>query len=525
MALPQIPNNVPRILDVLDPATNQHSITVRMPSEQASKFPNKPWGTAITAIGLAKQDSKRYEGYTLVDIAPLQGSADLYWVFEKLDGAVWETRGKARESVVPAKFRNFTDTTQTTQDVEPGTLPSATNGDLLSSVVEDKPNSGKAVKTEVTEVINDASPLDGQNTGKWGVEGTTQKLVTEGDTTPSGFLTKGSSVQPLGGGKSIETTSTYPSVEATNVVHTLLEEKTDDITATPIYVKKSLVNASAASALAAVDRTAEWFPEIQALDKWHSILISAKLDDSILDFKQNWIKTGNIQLPNVLTEIGVIWDSNEKGDFGSTGAEDIQEIIRDKLEWKVRAEANATGVVQGKPYTMVSAGYKGPARVSVERTFVYGPPSSLDASVQPYDFGEVYGTLTVHGEQATVAAQSAKNGKGKISLAFATNTRRHSDGNMSIQQFGPIVHSGVSLKHLGDASKVDASYFASGGSTPSRGFYPTATAQVEATGSATLKLPTSGIPLTSGKTYLLDVKTTPYRLGYWVVEKYTATVP
>tara|TARA_R110000850_G_scaffold154639_2_gene278111 strand:+ start:516 stop:2108 length:1593 start_codon:yes stop_codon:yes gene_type:complete len=530
MAKPEPPPVITRVVDVKDPGGEFYSVYVRMPSHLASKFPDKPWGTAITDIGLATKDTVKFEGYTLVEIDGVSDrragdSPDLFWIFEKLSGPIWTTATNNRENKLPPKFRESITATKTKQDVDPGTAPTTLTGDLVASIVERQDNTGRSVKTEVTEVINDVPPLEGQHTGTWGIEGTTEKVVTEGDTTPSGFLTKESIVVPLGDGKSIESTSTYPAVAAPNVVYTLLEEETDQITAIPVYIKKSLVNASAASALAAVDRTALWFPEIKALDKWHSILISAKLDDSILDFKQNWIETGNIQLPNVLTEVGVIWDSNEKGDFGSTGAEDIKEIIRDKLEWKVRAEANATGVVQGKPYTMVSAGYRGPARVSVERTFVYGPPSSLDASVQPYDFGEVYGTLTVHGEQETVAAQAAKGGKGKISLAFATSTRRHSDGNMSIQQFGPIVHNGVSLTELGDPSTVNASYFASGGSTPSRGFYPTATAQVEATGSATLKLPASGIPLTSGKTYLLNVKMSPYRLGYWVIEKYTATVP
>jgi hypothetical protein len=188
-----------------------------MPSEQASKFPNKPWGTAITAIGLAKQDSKRYEGYTLVDIEPLKGSSDLYWVFEKLDGAVWETRGKARQSVVPEKFRDSTETTRTIQDVDPGTLPSTIEGNLLSSVVEEQPNSGKAVKTEITESINeDADALTGSEYGAIVGKDTTESLVGEGSDADTGIDILSSRVVPLGNGKAIKTThrvdgSSWPS--------------------------------------------------------------------------------------------------------------------------------------------------------------------------------------------------------------------------------------------------------------------------------------------------------------------------
>jgi len=180
-----------------------------MPSDRASKFPDKPWGTAITAIGLAKQDSSRYEGYTLVNIEPLKGSPDLYWIFEKLDGVVWETRGKARQSVVPEKFRDFTDTTRTTQDVDPDTLPSAIEGDLLSSVVEEQPNSGKAVKTEITESINeDASPLPGEIYGAVTTQETLESLVEDTQDADTGINVISSTVRPIGDGKAIKETRT-----------------------------------------------------------------------------------------------------------------------------------------------------------------------------------------------------------------------------------------------------------------------------------------------------------------------------
>jgi len=104
MALPEPPPNVPRIVEVLDPGANQHVVYVRMPTNLASKWPDKPWGTPIEDIGLSKKDSDIYPGYTLVDIEPLKGSPDLYWVFQKLDGPAWTTKSQGQESLIPGWY-------------------------------------------------------------------------------------------------------------------------------------------------------------------------------------------------------------------------------------------------------------------------------------------------------------------------------------------------------------------------------------------------------------------------------------
>lgn len=82
------PVNTPRIYEVQDPATNAYTVMVLMPTQLASKYPSKPWGTAIEDIGLSKRDSDLYPGYVLVDFEPMKGSADLFWIFQKLPGLV-----------------------------------------------------------------------------------------------------------------------------------------------------------------------------------------------------------------------------------------------------------------------------------------------------------------------------------------------------------------------------------------------------------------------------------------------------
>ena len=68
MAKPEPPPVITRVVDVKDPGGEFYSVYVRMPSHLASKFPDKPWGTAITDIGLATKDTVKFEGYTLVEI-------------------------------------------------------------------------------------------------------------------------------------------------------------------------------------------------------------------------------------------------------------------------------------------------------------------------------------------------------------------------------------------------------------------------------------------------------------------------
>lgn len=526
MALPEPPKNIPRIVEVLDPGAGSLRVIIRMPAERASKFPNKAWLTPITEIGLSKQDSDRYEDYVLVDFEAVKGTSDLYWIFERLSGPTWTTRSNSRENLVPPKFRESVLITKTKQDVVPDTALTALTGDVVSSTVEEQDKTGKALKVNVSEAITEnVTPLLGEQTGTWGVEGTSEQLVTEGSPTPYGFLTKKSSVSPLGNGKSVEQVETYPAVEAVDVIYTLFEEETDQNTLIPVYMKKSLVNASAASALAAVQRAAGWITEIRALDKWHSILICSKLDESILALTQAWQETKEISMPDILKVAAVIWDSDIVPDAGNTGTEHDADIVDLELGWQVSAEANITGSVQGRPYTEVAKGYRGPAIVSVERTFVYGPPSTLDPLLQPHVFGEVYGTITVHGVQSTVSSNAEKSGRGDISVSFSSKSRRHLDNNMLIHNFGPVIHNGVVLTDLGDSPTVSQLLSSSGGGTPSGGFYPTASADLSITGSAELKLPASNTPLVTGNTYLLDVRINPYRLGYWVIEKYTAIVP
>ncbi len=207
MAAQEPPTNVPRIEDVLNPSTGHYVVMVRMPTLNASKYPEKPWGTPITSIGLSKQESDRYLDYVLVDVAPMQGTPDLLWVFQKLDGPEWTTKSTGQESLIPQKYRKQITTVRTKQEVDPATEPTAITGNLTSSIVEQQDNTGKATRVDTTEVIQEnTNVLEGEEYGTLVTQTVEEKIVVEGTDADTGLDVISSTVDPLGNGKSIKQT-------------------------------------------------------------------------------------------------------------------------------------------------------------------------------------------------------------------------------------------------------------------------------------------------------------------------------
>ena len=162
MAVPDPPFLTPRIFKVLEPSAGHYEVVVKMDPSLASKFPEKPFGTAISAIGLAVKDSDKYPGYTLVSIEPAdKGGKDHLWVFQKLDGPEWTTKSVGQDGSVPPRYKRMIATTRTKQDVASGTELDALSGNLVASIVEQQDNTGKAVKVNTEEVLTlDTSSVD-----------------------------------------------------------------------------------------------------------------------------------------------------------------------------------------------------------------------------------------------------------------------------------------------------------------------------------------------------------------------------
>lgn len=200
---------VPIIEEVLKPSDGQYIVQVRMPIGLAANFPDEPWGTLISEIGLPEKEWSKYEGYELVDINRAdRDTEDLYWVFQKLDGPEWKTTVQGSADLVPNKFKRFVKTTQTRQVVDPETLPSEIAGETRQSVVEQEDNTGRALKTDTTEeIILDEEGLVGRRKNPdCTITTTTETLVDDGTEPDAGEFVYSSSVAPLGNGKSIKTT-------------------------------------------------------------------------------------------------------------------------------------------------------------------------------------------------------------------------------------------------------------------------------------------------------------------------------
>lgn len=140
MAVPDPPFSSPRIVKVLQPSAGQYEVIVRMDPTLAAKFPDKPFGTAISAIGLATKDAAKFSGYTLVAIEPAdRGGKDHLWVFQKLPGPI--TTG--RQAYVERTLATVTE-----QQVAPGTEVDSGLLIVQSSVKPD--GLGKSVKDVVS---------------------------------------------------------------------------------------------------------------------------------------------------------------------------------------------------------------------------------------------------------------------------------------------------------------------------------------------------------------------------------------
>jgi hypothetical protein len=97
---------------------------------------------------------------------------------------------------------------------------------------------------------------------------------------------------------------------------------------------------------------------------------------------------------------------------------------------------------------------------------------------------------------------------------------------MVVHDFGPVEHNNPTLQALGDGiGALTGNISASGGSVPGGGSYPTINLSLNLQASASLELPPSSVPLLSGQTFIKQVVTRPWRLGWWVREVYTAKVP
>lgn len=361
--------------------------------------------------------------------------------------------------------------------------------------------------------------LDGSQTGKWGVGASESQIKASGTEAPSGFGIINGKVDPLNKDQSQESINRYPTPASENIIYTLNKEEEDEITKGIVSIENTLVNATYASTYAASKRADNWFVEVQPVDKWHSITISSKFTEPPED--TSWQELGRISLPDELLEIGVIWNKIITEE-GSTGGVEVSNVLSEEAAWSATAKAGVTAAVTGGMFLKIKSGYNGVAQVNVTREFTFGAPSAPVTGV--HFFNTVRGTVTIFGVSQNRKASSQRSGQGDLDFASSSFTTIGGDTTMQVQQFGPIEHDGVVLESAGDDPNAQRTATSTSGSIPA-GNYPAASASVNITAEATMELPTSSIPLQSGDTFVQQVDVKPWKLGYWVKETYTATVP
>lgn len=527
MALPEPPYKIPHIVEAKDPGSNFWQLRVRMHSELASKFPDDPWGTSIADIGLPKQQTDQFPNYILVDIEPVKGTNELYWVFENLDGPQWTTITRGVTDLVPAKFKRFIKETETRQDVFPETQPDAPAGTLVQSIVAQQDDTGKAKKVNTDVELILGPPLVGELTDTWGINTTEEALENEGDPVDFGFGVKGSVQSPLGNGLSIKRTENYPADgDGDGIIYTLEGQEHDSTYGLVIDIDKSLVDASRAKTIAAAERNVGngRYVELKPLDKWHTIMISARIDS--LPEPYSWCEFSNFRAPNVIEEAGIVWDSQISTEYNSGGVDSIATIISENLGWSVDASCSISGFVGGVAYSKVRGGAQGNAMVHVTRSFSFGPPVGGCSESDIHSFSPGNGFIWIQGQTYAASKRAWKKGVGFANTGFGGGSSLREDGKLSIHSFGPAEYfPSLSLTSKGDPASVSAVVSATAGSTPSAGISPGVSLQASLSGSYSLELSTSSEPLQSGDEIIWAVKVYPWRLGIFIKDVYVLTVP
>lgn len=447
------------------------------------------------------------------------------YVDKTMVGALTEIT-RSRPDMIPERFRwlipKYRQTTIEAGQVT--TNPTLESDDISVTENQINPDIKLVTRTKDKDVDgNTPTCIDGTRTDTWGINTTEECLVPAGTVSDSGYGVKQSTSERISETLNLKQTERYPEDEDGNgITYTLQELKFDDESNASWLVEKSLVDASRALDIAAAAATPDNSVELQAIDKWHSIMIVSQIRIDPED--QEWEEVGSISLPNKLEEVGVIWDADQQVSNDASGVDNIDVIEANDLQWRVSASASASAAISGGPYTKVVSGYRGPAVVRVTRTYHQGAPPASTTFDLP-DFRPVHGSLIITGSSYSATRQAFKGGVGRTNLSSGGGSRDHIDNKLMIHNFGPVVWDTIEVQDYGDDKTVVVSSIATGGSTPSGGLYPAASVEVTLSGGATLKLPESSAPLQSGDEYTLDVRVRPWRNGWWVREVYTAVVP
>ena len=413
---------------------------------------------------------------------------------------LWGIPMKFKVAAPPLKQSHVVEGTASNSDVDLGVWDMDASVDQVTEF-----------KKKVTKSSMPASPISlaGTQTGTWGVEQVIENLNADVTTVSGEHGTKEHSIEPLGDGRAVEKKILYGG-------GTLTEYRTDETTGIRIRMDKSLVDP--ASGLPATDAHSR--VDRQPIDVWNSIQIVSSLDTSTLPTSESWESIGRFAFPDQLLEVGISWDHSESTQTGTSGVINSTTLPA-TASWRCEAVASADASINAAVYTKIKYGHNGPIRIRVMREYFLGPPSDQVTAtlIQP-----VYGVVTLVGYNFHSKASSHLDGIGTKGTTTGSDYGYQNAAWNHSHPIGPFVHSGVSLTNpTPPASHALAT--ASSGSTPSGNSYPTASADVTARATASLWVPQSSTPITSGGSLITEVHVEKWRFGVWIRETVTGYHP
>jgi hypothetical protein len=412
--------------------------------------------------------------------------------------------------VTPEKFRALVPAV-TESVVAAGTAatPTLEDGDL--SKTEEQITVQKKRTRSTKRTVTSSASLVGNQTGIWGVEPITETLEPEGGSVVGAAGKKEERLEELGNGHSIRRKVEF----GTGV--TLKEIRTDEQTGIRLLLEKTLVPAGTIPP--ANNLVTKTFYEVQPIDAWNSVQIKTTVDISSLPPSETFTTTSRFTFPDVLEEVGVVWQTSSQTATSSSGVNNPSSLGESDT-WRVDAEAHADAKGGGVVYTKIRRGYSGPVRAQVTRTYSTTAPTS-PPTITPIT--QVMGTVVIKGTNIGGRGKSTLSGTGKRAAQSGSGTSTDVTIHGSRTQIGPFVHSNPSLAG-GGLPTVNPTATASTGSTPS-GSVSAAGATGSATATATLYLPPSTTPPTSGSAYVVDSTVEKWRFGIWVTTTTTIYHP
>lgn len=328
--------------------------------------------------------------------------------------------------------------------------------------------------------------LSGRQVGEWSDMEVITTIGTNVGLDTSDHAAR-SEVKQVGGLWESQAIKFPPANPATGVVAISEEELTDENTGIIIDVTKYLVEADKAASYATTLRAdANKFVERKSGPTHRlDILIASKIRASSLPASETFYFQQAYNFPDVLSSITMDWSLGESQGASASLPQNWQTGDPKSYELSVSAEQD----VDGAPRAVMSQGPQGQFKARRVVTYSIGrPPGYVEGAITPLVFSPSYAVLTV---KTTGQRNSRSSGQNSASFSARANTSART------YVLGPFLHNSVSLVNA-FSTPTPLVQAATTGSVPWGGQYPALSTGATGTGVATMSLPSSSQPLSTG---------------------------